>query len=392
VTLASASLVAIPASTFGRGAEADEAVRGVVDDVMRGEPELLHVLHSEYGDIGIILIPVSDRALFSHPERALAAAVAGVELAADRGARTVSFTGMIPAGTDYGRGIERALAERDAPAGGWPKLTTGHAGVVASFLLNTERLLELTGRDVTGETAAFVGLGSIGAGMFRLLMQQEARPRSVILVDIERKRDRVEALRRELVDELGYAGEVEINLAGDDGKLPAGVYDKASLLLTATSAEEVIDVDALRPGALMVDDSFPLGFSAERAVERLRARRDILITIAGAFSTPGSRLTWGSGGAATHPFFEELRPRLEQSARIDDVSLTGCIYSSVLTEPLGLPFSLGPVTPEDSDAFYRAFRAAGFTGTRPYVITPRSAEGSYFVDDETIANVRSIGR
>jgi predicted amino acid dehydrogenase len=385
-----ASLIAVPASAFGHGEQAARAANHVIDDLLRGQPELIHVLHSEHGDVGLYLIPVTDRDLFRAKERALDAACKGVQLAATHGARTISLTGMIPAGTEYGHALQRALDERPAPPSGWPRLTTGHAAVVAAFLLNIERLLDMTGRRLAEERAAFVGLGSIGTGLLELMMSQDERPASVVLVDVESKRERIEQTRNLMRERFAYNGPIDIELVTGEGHLPEHVYPDASLLLTMTSSEEVIDVDKLRPGAIMVDDSFPLGFSAERAVERIKRDKDILITIAGAFSTPGSALHWSEEERLRESLVVGMRERIEQSARVDEWSLTGCIYASLLTEPLGLPFTLGPVTAADSMRFYEVFKQRGFCGTPPYVITPRSEQGAHFIGDDVIEHMRRL--
>ena len=81
---------------------------------MGGEAYLSHVVRSEFGKLGIILIPVCDVDLFKDKQCSLDAAVKGVELAA---ARYPAAADGPPTG---GLGGELAAARHPAAADGPP--------------------------------------------------------------------------------------------------------------------------------------------------------------------------------------------------------------------------------------------------------------------------------
>jgi hypothetical protein len=60
--------------------------------------------------------------------------------------------------------------------------------------------------------------------------------------------------------------------------LPAELYEDADVVVTAVSGPTaLLDVDRLRPGTIVVDDSFPHCFDTARALDRMRRERDVLL-------------------------------------------------------------------------------------------------------------------
>lgn len=72
---------------------------------------------------------------------------------------------------------------------------------------------------------------------------------------------------------------VRVIESADAGTLPAEVYDTADVIVTAVSSgtTALLDVDRLRPGTIVVDDSFPHCFDTARALDRMRQAQDVLI-------------------------------------------------------------------------------------------------------------------
>src|SRR5690606_23725417 len=129
------------------------------------------------------------------------------------------------------------------------------------------------GPDPGGPRRAFAGLGSIGASSLELLLSLAARPpRGLLLCDVAGSAPRLTELGRRL-RERGLTRDVRVVEAQQ--VLPDAVYD-ADLLVTAVSgATTVLDVDRLRPGAVVVDDSFPHCFDTGRALARMRQHNDV---------------------------------------------------------------------------------------------------------------------
>ena len=372
-TVDAASLVAVPAHSpsAAHRAEAASAANQICQQAMGGEAYLSHVLRSEFGKLGIILIPVTDMDMFKDKQRTLDAALKGVELAAKLGAKCVSFTGMIPAATDYATSIVNAVRARAAekPELNALQLTSGHAAVVAAFALNIDRLLEFAGRSYQDERVAFVGLGSIGEGITKLMAARPA-PRRIYLVDVAKKQAHLEQLKADLIGDYKIpAARIDIITVEEEQSLPAELYPKISLILSATSGPEVIDIDALAPGTLIVDDSFPLGYNTYKAVKRMQGPADIMITIAGAFQGPADFTVDHMPLEPDDADLNELRAIIPQMANPWPDCLTGCLYSAHLTPRYGLPETIGPVTASDAQRFYETLRQHDFRGTPPYFFT-----------------------
>ncbi|MDP6875948.1 MAG: hypothetical protein QF521_20685 [Alphaproteobacteria bacterium] len=368
-----AALAAVPAHSPSAAlrAEAATAADLICRQAMGGEAYLSHVMRSEYGKIGFILIPVSDVDLFKDKQRSLTAALKGVELAAALGAKCVSFTGMIPAATDYARTIASAVEMRAAenPDLKGLQLTTGHAGVVAAFALNIDSLLEFAGRRYPDERVAFVGLGSIGEGTARLMSNRRA-PRHIYLVDVEKKKSHLEGLKADLTRNSEISpSQIDVVTVEAEQSLPADLYPNVSLILSATSSPEVIDIDALAPGTLIVDDSFPLGYNTYKAVRRMQGPADIMITIAGAFQGRAEFTLDHVPAGPDDPGLDLLRDILPRIANPWPNCLTGCVYSAHLTPHFDLPETIGPATADDAQRFYDTLRRHGFRGTPPYFFT-----------------------
>ncbi|GAB2803127.1 hypothetical protein GCM10027073_39440 [Streptomyces chlorus] len=257
-----ARLAGLPASTLPR----DEVRAMLFPD---GAPRLVETVSTPLGRSGFVSLPLfadelaTDTGLVEHIARA-------VSLAAARGARCVSLAGMIPSLTGYGFDVLRSGRH---PA----SVTTGHAATVVSVVKTVHAALEATGRDLSDLDVAFAGLGSIGASSLELLLFLAARPpRRLLLCDVRGSGSRLTALGRRL-QERELVGAAGFEVVESERVLPEAVHG-ADLLVTAVSgAAAVLDVGRLRPGAIVVDDSFPHCFDTERALSRMREQKDVLV-------------------------------------------------------------------------------------------------------------------
>ncbi|MEU9297414.1 amino acid adenylation domain-containing protein [Streptomyces sp. NPDC048266] len=262
-----------------------------------GRPRLVEDIGTPLGRSGFVCLPLFADELASTPDLAARTARA-VEHAAALGARCVSLAGMIPSLTAYGFGV---LRETDGPTA----VTTGHAATAVSVVKTVHAALARTGRELGELVVAVAGLGSIGGSSLELLLAQAAGPPArLLLCDVTGSAPRL----RRLADDLtarGLARNVEVHEAGP--ALPAAAYE-ADLLVTAVSGGgTVLDVARLRPGSIVVDDSFPHCFDAPAALARMRERRDVLIVGGGLLSVgtverrtaPGLPPAVAAGYAAT---------------------------------------------------------------------------------------------
>src|SRR5215471_2569025 len=237
-------------------------VGGVADsqlaEMFGTDPFVSHLYEMPLGRIGVITLPIRGREMFGSPRVPELVRKAG-ELAQRRGAKVISLTGLIPSATEYGRSVCQWLGS----AG--PRVTTGHATTTAAVILNLQNMLDRTGRYPGWEHLAVLGLGSIGRSCLALALGVLPHPRALTLCDVFAKQDEAKAFARDLREKYGYRGALRV-LPSDRG-LPDGLYE-ATTILTAVSVPDVIDVNRLRPGTIIVDDSYPPGFPLEQAVRR----------------------------------------------------------------------------------------------------------------------------
>ena len=334
--------------------------REFVRECLRDEASLVTVYETFLGRVGLVVLPLEDASLYVDRQRTVEGVVRGLEEAARLGADTVSLTGLVPSATDYGRDIQRAVAGRT----GLPRLTTGHATTAACFVMMVEQVLRSGGRRMEGEHVALLGVGSIGTAILHLLVRTLPAPRVLRLCDVPAKHAHLLALKRELETEHGLRGRVEVTLVPGGGA-PDEVYD-ATLLLSATSAPRLIDVDRLRPGTLVVDDSAPHCFDPRRAIRRFQEKRDVLFTEAGAIRSHRPvgeirEITFATG------WDHKIRGALKLLHPTED-TLMGCVFSSILSSRFeDAPCLVGTPTPRDLDLHYRKLRELRFEAARLYV-------------------------
>ena len=313
-------------------------------------PVVFRIQQTALGRIAEITIPRLSTELYDQQEALVEQILAALEQARTLGARTASLTGLLPSATAYGAAI------RQAARPGLPAITTGHATTVAAVVLATEHLVEQAGRSLGQERVALIGAGSIGAGTLQLLLRVLAYPAELLICDLFSKRAELEHLRQ-AVQALGFSGPV--HLIESRGVLPDACYD-ATLIIGATNVPDILDLERVRPGTLIVDDSAPHCFSPAAMIERFEARADLLFTEGGVLHDP-------------HPI-DELRylpkmvDRLPNAALIEQGfalhrphEITGCILSSLLSarDP-GLEPTVGPVEPGAAYAHYVALQEQGF--------------------------------
>ena len=272
--------------------------------------------------------------------------VAALILARDLGARSVSLTGLLPSATDYGNAIIRAIPEGST----LPRITTGHAMTAASVVLNIGKIVTEAGRTLPQERVAFLGLGSIGLTSLRLLLQSSPHPQSLVLCDLFHKSESLQAIRDEILGDMGFQGDIKLIAVHDE--LPPAVYE-ASLFVGATNVPDVLDVQQLRPGSLIVDDSGPHCFNLRQAKERIARQADILFTEGGAVRLPAPvRELWHVPLGLETVFAADwaTEPNL----------IMGCVLSSLLSAKMStLSHTVGAVEPDIGLNFYRKLEQLG---------------------------------
>jgi len=310
-----------------------------------GQPVVASILATAWGRIAIILLPRLHSQLYVDPTLPLAIGDA-LHLAGELGAQSVALTGLLPSATAYGHAVQPLVAARSE----LPLVTTGHAMTAAAVVLNTLGLVAAAGRVLVQERLACLGLGSIGLSTLRLLLQVAPHPATILLCDLAAKAAHLDAIAEELVTVYGFQGEVQIALV--EQAVPLALYT-ASLIVGATNVPDVLAVERLLPGTLLVDDSGPHCFDGQQAIARLEGQQDLLFTEGGAVQLP----TPIQQTVYTPPGLEAL---FTERVLDQPQTLMGCVLSSLLSSRWGqLPPTIGPVAPDQALAYYQTIQQLG---------------------------------
>lgn len=368
----SATLLTLPVAVLGSGLTRDQ-VRALFGF------EATQVLETASGRIGLFFLPVFDDEVY-HDERAMVASVLRAMAVTRRcGARTVSLTGLIPSATDYGR-LVAAAATAELPA-----VTTGHAVTASAVVLTIERICREAGRDPRGERVGFIGVGSIGSAVLRLMVSKLPHPASILLCDVFGARGRLEQLAEMLRTELNYQGEIRI--AASRERVAEEIY-QSTLIVGATNAPNLLDAEQLQPGTLIVDDSAPHCFSKDAAIARFESRGDILFSEGGLL-----RLT--EPVAQTYHLTDDMRravpaeyvEALNWIGRGDPHEIMGCMFSSLLStrHKEAMP-TVGLVAGAAAERHYDLLKRMGVTSAALH------CEGFRFPPEALAAFRRQFGR
>ncbi len=323
----------------------------IIHDWCEDRPVISDVRQTPWGRIASILIPRFEDQLYLDRSDLLAVLADAVRMAHAIGASTVSLTGLLPSASNYGLDLAERLAGR-----GLPGITTGHATTTSAVVLAIRRALEEAGRDLAGEHVGFLGLGSVGAATLRLLLSCMPHPARLTLCDVYAKQDSLSSLHRELIEELGYRGEVRKLASGRE--VPDGFYD-ASLIVGATNVADILDIDRARPGTIVVDNSAPHAFRSEDAFRRLSERGDILVNEGGMLLAPEPLPVTAYVPAEIEPWLQAGLTQIV--AGYDPRLITGCVLSGLLSARFpGLAPTVGMVDRRTALDHYEALDAIGF--------------------------------
>ncbi len=351
----------------------------ISERLFAGKPLFTNIYELEQGKIGVIMLPCYETDFYKDTASVKGPLLEALRMAGKAGAATVSLTGVIPSATDHGRQIANWMAGEK----GLPAITTGDATRSATIVKSVQGILAAAKRDIADEVLSVVGLGSIGFGTLRLMLDVMDHPRHLILCDPYQTDDQMSRLRDQIRD-AGFKGQVDIVKNG--GALPPEVYD-GSLIVASSNLPGVLSVKALQPGTLVVDYSFPPVFRVTDAIKRFTERRDILFTTGGELRMPEvvretlylpSDMDWldekAQGG-----FVRFLASR-------DKNEITGCVLVSLLTgmkEEI-LP-TLGPLENQDALAHFKYLNEFGAEPARLQM------EG-FFLPDDGIGAFRDTRR
>jgi acyl transferase domain-containing protein/acyl carrier protein len=313
------------------------------------------VLQTPLGSVGIFMLPLTTTQVTPNESSLLPHLLDGMSQASECGARCVALTGLIPPATNYGALVQAACATRNDLAA----VTTGHATTIASVILNLQALLREAERELAEESVLFYGIGSIGMGALRLMLDVLPHPAKLRLYDPYRSAEFFAELIGTLRHEHKYEG--CIRAVGSGHRDSSAGVSAASVIVCATNVANALDVAELAPGTLVVDDSAPHCLNGPSALERFVRKQDILFT-EGGFVRSGVPMPRVAHVPETIAL--GLPSELPQLlfAMLNPLGITGCILSALLstTRPELSP-TIGVITPNEARQHWTALDELGFS-------------------------------
>ncbi|MGZ8498342.1 MAG: amino acid adenylation domain-containing protein [Candidatus Binatia bacterium] len=315
-------------------------------------PCVFGINETHLGRIANIGLPRLRSRLYDDQSDLVTLILEALEISHRIGARVVSLTGLLPSATNYGQAIADVISANDC----YPLVTTGHATTVSAVVMTIERILHEAGKSLAEENVAFLGLGSIGYTTLRLMLHSLPHPKSITLCDIYSKLDHLKKVRDDIMRELKFTGPIQI--AESMGKVPHEVY-AAGLIVGATNVPDVLDIEQIRPGTVIVDDSAPHCFNADEAVQRFEAHEDILFTAGGVLRLPEpyQRTLY-----LPQRVQDQTPPAvLEAISKYNPLNIGGCVLSGLLTARYeSLTPTLGVVDDASSKSHYQVLQGLGY--------------------------------
>ncbi len=317
-----------------------------IADWLDGRPRVASLHRTPMGTIGIVLIPRGASRLYGDVPLLEKEILDAVDVAGSAGAKCVSLTGLLPSATgDY--------AKRLSTIANNPPITTGHATTSAAVVLSIEQSLAVTSRDMRRERVGFLGLGSVGSCVLRLMLAELPHPSSLILCDAFSNAKRLNELGSALTDEFAFEGDVQVLTARPNVQ---DDFYLSTLIVGATNSPDVLLSRNIRPGTIIVDDSAPYCVSAPDIIQRMHHRRDVIATEGGLVHSPVPLQHSIVGGQ------NELKG-MGWVPYLNAFEITGCVLSSVLSiNEAAAPRTSGTVSLDVARMHYRALRANGFRG------------------------------
>ena len=237
--------------------------------IIKGNKALwIGLMDSPFGNSALIVLPQSTAEMkkksLQEREREL---LKGLNLAQNLGAKKIAFAGLLPSLLNHFQGLtSKELAQYKE------SLIKGQTMTCLAVVQVFEKLLKQT----DCQTLSLMGLGAIGSNCLHLFLEKLAKPKKIILCDVLKRKALLQ--KKALEIQKTYHIPTDIALYEEDSFLK--IYE-GDFILGAVSSKNILNPWLLKPGAVLVDDSFPPLVSIKESVERMKKKKDILILSGG---------------------------------------------------------------------------------------------------------------
>lgn len=308
---------------------ATSGARERVRNTFSGEPRLTQIFDTGIGRLGVITLPFFDDELFDDQSAVAASVAAAIDLSGRHGARSASAAGDLAAVTDLGRAVSPISSLH---------LGTGHATTAASMVHTLLSILQLLDREPAKQRVLVVGTGDLVFAATDVLAR-EAGITACTITDPLASLDALRRSSRKLSEATGM--DVAYAIQSDRAAVRA-----ATAIFAASPLKNVLEVDTLTPGAVLVDDAMPMCVDASAAIRRMITKRDVIAAEAGFVRLPGVS--------------RRIRSAFGIDYAVEDhgcADLTSCAFSALLNAFAGSSPVVGPVQSSQAAMDLRLMRS-----------------------------------
>ncbi len=224
----------------------------------------------------IITIPLTAKQMLDDKNLAKKKIIHAIELAEKLGAIIIGLGALTSSLTKGGLDLIEKIKIG---------ITTGRAYTTKNVVENVIAISNEIGIELKKSIIAVVGAaGGIGSACTKILSEKGVK--NFILVDLERKKDSINNLIKEIKSDFNQDDIVF--------KVSSQVRDiyPADIIIAATNAPDVIiGPNDLKPGAIVVNDAQPSDISPEI----FKKRNDVLVIEGGIINTPGIKYHFNFG-------------------------------------------------------------------------------------------------
>jgi predicted amino acid dehydrogenase len=333
------------------------------------QPRLLEIETTKFGRTGLVFLPLLSEEVLSNSSEALQQEIEKALKVCDAyGVQNVSLAGLLPSRLNY-----CISSKSQEMVSGGMKLTTGHSCTVVAVIKTVEKVIAEFNLNLSELKVAVVGYGSIGQASINLLLNKLGAPASIIIFDIANKLP----LLKKPISELKKTFEGNVHIVQvENFMVPEEIYS-ADLIIGSSSCGDIINVEKLARGSILVDDSFPSIVNSCAAIDRMEKQKDILIIGAGKLDV----------GERQREIIESIIPAdfvKRIILQMGDDGLPGCRMESVLMSfDHSLPATKGIVNNETALAYWNCVEANELKAVDFHL------EG-FRIDKEIINNMRTI--
>ncbi len=214
-----------------------------IDDYFYNYPQLTTVYQHPLGQIGLMVLPIFESEVAKFSSETKEAIQTSMSQAINLGVSHISLTGILGSVTGYGTLL---------PPPSIISLTSGHSMTIAAILIHLRNAIKQRKLPLNSLKIGFLGIGSIGKPTLEAMLNLMGCPKEIHICDLKSQKSRI----TELVESLQKIYATRFCVSYYESKIPDSFYT-SNIIIAATTSGSVLDLYKLKPGSILIDDSYP---------------------------------------------------------------------------------------------------------------------------------------